>query len=354
MPYSKLLQAYIDKSGLTLDEITERCKARGIDIHPTYISKLRNGTRPAPSEEISRVLAEVLEGNPDELIFEGYLSKTPLPIINLLHRLQGIFSEIKEEVQAFISFVSRPENSQDLERLSRSMGQTPDDTRRYLLNGASNLDKWPVELQLEFIASLLDNIEIREIIHAARSAEEKASRKKIPLLGTIRAGVPILAAENWEEEIEIPSNLKAEFALRIVGDSMVFAGISPGDIALCNEADYASHGQIVAAGVEESEWRANLKFYVTHNGQTFLRSANPEYKDIEYGPDHRIIGTLAAVLKDSPPSLTNYQNLLRVKNYQDDSWTEVISAAVSNGIKPGQLIQLIEMQAAVAKQYAKN
>jgi len=53
MSYSKLLQAYIDKSGLTLDEITERCKAKGIDIHPTYISKLRNGTRPAPSEEIS-------------------------------------------------------------------------------------------------------------------------------------------------------------------------------------------------------------------------------------------------------------------------------------------------------------
>lgn len=80
MNYSELLSSYIESSGLTLDQIVDRCKQRGVEIHPTYISKLRKGLRPAPSEEISKALAESLGQNPDDLILAGHLERTPTPI----------------------------------------------------------------------------------------------------------------------------------------------------------------------------------------------------------------------------------------------------------------------------------
>ncbi len=44
--------------------------------------------------------------------------------------------------------------------------------------------------------------------------------KSIPLLGTIRAGLPLLAEENWDEQVEVSANLQADYALRVTGDSM--------------------------------------------------------------------------------------------------------------------------------------
>ncbi|TEB06492.1 LexA repressor [Pelotomaculum schinkii] len=354
MSYAKLLQTYMERSGLTLDEITEGCRAKGLAIHPTYISKLRNGARNAPSEEISRVLAEVLGGDPEKLVMEGYLSKIPPVIMERLEKLEDIFSEIKDEVINSITVITKPEHYESLEKLSDSMGKPPGELKKYLSNGANNIDKWPLELQMEFVASLIENIEIGKIAHITFLTGKKYVRNRVPVLGTIRAGIPILAEENWEYEIESPSNIRADFALRVVGDSMIYAGINPGDLALCSHTDYANHGQIVAAGVEDNEWQANLKFYIKQGDRTLLRSANPEYKDIEFGPDHRVIGVLVAVLKESSPSLTDYQNLLRVKGYLDDSWTEVITSAVTNGIRPEQLKQLVEMQATVAKQFIKK
>lgn len=73
MSYSQLLSEYIKRSGKTLEQISIECGRKGVKIHPTYISKLRLGNRPAPSESISRALAEVTGGDPDELIREGFI-----------------------------------------------------------------------------------------------------------------------------------------------------------------------------------------------------------------------------------------------------------------------------------------
>jgi repressor LexA len=165
---------------------------------------------------------------------------------------------------------------------------------------------------------------------------------KIPLIGTIRAGLPLLAYDNWEGEIEIPKNLHADFALRITGDSMSWVGIHEGDIAILKKTDSPAHGMIVAAGIEEMVWSATLKFFIEGNGQPSLRSANPNYKDISLSPDHRIIGQVIRIYKD-PPSLQAYNNLLIIKENADSKWQGAIQKAASLGLDGEKVEQLIAL-----------
>lgn len=175
-----------------------------------------------------------------------------------------------------------------------------------------------------------------------RSVLAGGKQKKIPLIGTIRAGLPLLAFDNWEGEIEIAESLNADFALRIIGDSMSWVGIHEGDIAILKKTENPIHGMIVAAGIEELFWSASLKFFVQESGQSFLRSANPNYKDIPVGPDHRIIGHVVFIYKD-PPSLQVYKNFLIVKENADIKWHNAVQRAVSLGLDGDKVEQLITL-----------
>jgi repressor LexA len=82
---------------------------------------------------------------------------------------------------------------------------------------------------------------------------------KIPLIGTIACGTPILAVENIEDEVDIPEEIHADFALRCKGDSMIDADIHSGDIVYIRQQDEVDPGQIAAVLVEDE---ATLKrFY---------------------------------------------------------------------------------------------
>ena len=80
MDYKEHLQKLIKESNLTLREIADRCRELGQSIDPSYISKIQTGKLPPPSEEVSRVLAGVLGGDPTELIWHGYIEKAPKEI----------------------------------------------------------------------------------------------------------------------------------------------------------------------------------------------------------------------------------------------------------------------------------
>ena len=83
--------------------------------------------------------------------------------------------------------------------------------------------------------------------------------RKIPLLGTIACGEPLLAAENIECDVDIPEHIKADFALRCKGDSMIGADILDGDIVYILQQDTVENGQIAAVLIEDE---ATLKrFY---------------------------------------------------------------------------------------------
>ena len=99
---------------------------------------------------------------------------------------------------------------------------------------------------------------------------------RVPLLGQVRAGMPILAVENYEGYIDYPLMNRAYaanelFALRITGDSMIEAGILDGDIIVVKKEMSAENGEIVVALVDDG---ATVKTFYRENGHFRLQPEN--------------------------------------------------------------------------------
>ena len=98
----------------------------------------------------------------------------------------------------------------------------------------------------------------------------------VPVLGTVAAGQPILAQENYERSIHLDRSLirgsDAVYALRVRGDSMIEEGIMEGDIVIVRQQSTARNGDIVVAMVEEE---ATVKFYFHEGHRIRLQPAHP-------------------------------------------------------------------------------
>lgn len=175
--------------------------------------------------------------------------------------------------------------------------------------------------------------------------EPKSSPKinKVPLLGPIKAGVPILSTDNYTETIEPPGGVIADFAAPVEGDSMIYAGIHPGDIAFFRECKEPRPGYIVASRVLDYDAAVNLKFYVQKNGQAVLRSANPEYKDIPFTKNHAVVGIMTGLIRDGAPGVKDYESIIYSKERLDERWNKAVYQAVADGISPEQFISLVSM-----------
>lgn len=119
--------------------------------------------------------------------------------------------------------------------------------------------------------------------------------KPIPLLGTIAAGIPILAEQNIEEYFNLDSKIKADFALRVKGDSMINVNILDNDIVFIHQQEELETGEIGAVLIGSS---ATLKRFYRMNGQVILQAENPAYEPIILSSgDVRILGKLVANLR---------------------------------------------------------
>jgi transcriptional regulator with XRE-family HTH domain len=96
--YSSLLSDLIDKSGLSLTEITQKAEEYGQKITTSYLSKLKNGKMPPPSFKISIVLAQALNVEPDLLILAGIKDHNEADKVELENSLDEIYPEKKEVV----------------------------------------------------------------------------------------------------------------------------------------------------------------------------------------------------------------------------------------------------------------
>lgn len=103
--------------------------------------------------------------------------------------------------------------------------------------------------------------------------------KKIPLLGTIACGEPILAQENIEEIIDIPEDIKADFALRCKGDSMIDARILDGDIVYIRQQPTVNNGEIAAVLIGDE---ATLKRVYISGDTVTLVACNAKYQPFVY------------------------------------------------------------------------
>jgi repressor LexA len=124
----------------------------------------------------------------------------------------------------------------------------------------------------------------------------------IPIVGTVAAGVPILAQENIEDVVHFPERWAStgSFLLKVQGDSMVGAHILDGDYVLVQPQQSAHDGDIVVALLGDE---ATVKrFHETRAGIT-LKAENPTFKDIQVTPEDaaargfQIVGTVAGVMR---------------------------------------------------------
>lgn len=122
----------------------------------------------------------------------------------------------------------------------------------------------------------------------------------LPLLGQIAAGVPILAQEQVEDLIPVPSemvrNIEGAFLLRVRGDSMSGEGILPRDLVVVKPQQVANHGDLVAVLLGEE---ATVKRIHFDTGRVKLVPSNPAYNPIVIEQeDARIIGRIVGLIRD--------------------------------------------------------
>ncbi len=118
---------------------------------------------------------------------------------------------------------------------------------------------------------------------------------RIPILGAVAAGSPILAQERVEGYLTLDSVGRGGdcFALRVRGDSMLNAGILPGDYVVVRQQPEANPGEIVVALIGEE---ATVKRYCLRDGKVWLTPENDDYAPID-GADAQILGIVIAALR---------------------------------------------------------
>jgi repressor LexA len=139
-----------------------------------------------------------------------------------------------------------------------------------------------------------------ELVGRGKQAETvEAELPKLPLLGQIAAGGPLLAEQNVEDEISVPERLRGDFLLRVKGESMIEAGILDGDIVVVRRAQDARDGEIVVAlaGDDESADEATVKTFYRESGRIRLQPENSALEPI-YAQHVQILGKVVGVFRE--------------------------------------------------------
>ncbi len=119
----------------------------------------------------------------------------------------------------------------------------------------------------------------------------------IPILGKVQAGLPTLAVEDIEGYLSLDSIVFSDdniFALKVKGESMIEAGIMPGDLVLVRRQAMAQTGETVVALVGEE---ATVKHLRRKGSQFYLDPANPEFQPIPVTTDVSIVGKVISVIR---------------------------------------------------------
>jgi repressor LexA len=123
---------------------------------------------------------------------------------------------------------------------------------------------------------------------------------RLPLLGQIAAGSPLLAEENVEDRIAVPEPLgrSADFLLNVRGDSMIEAGILDGDTLVVRKQEDAINGDIVVAlvGDDESANEATVKTFYRESGRIRLQPENSALEPI-YADHVQVLGKVVGVFR---------------------------------------------------------
>ena len=130
---------------------------------------------------------------------------------------------------------------------------------------------------------------------APRIVEPEIPADRVPIVGNVAAGTPILAQECIEDYLTFDTNGRdgEYFALRVRGESMLYAGILPGDLVVVHQQQEARNGEIVVALLEDE---ATVKRLQRKGSEVWLMPENPDYSPID-GRNATILGKVSAVIR---------------------------------------------------------
>jgi len=131
------------------------------------------------------------------------------------------------------------------------------------------------------------------------AATEALDVTRLPLVGDIAAGGPLLAEQNIEDYLPMPASAKGDFLLRVKGESMIDAGILDGDLVIVQRAQDARNGEIVVAlaGDDESADEATVKTFYRESGRVRLQPENASLDPI-YARHVQILGRVVGVFRE--------------------------------------------------------
>ena len=146
---------------------------------------------------------------------------------------------------------------------------------------------------------------VRKWIEAGLVSKDDAGRlipgrafRALKILGTVAAGWPSPAEEEMVDTISLDDwligNKESSFMLKVSGDSMIDAGIHPGDMVILERGREPKNGDVVVAEVDR-EW--TIKHYDKRGGRVTLRAANKKYQPITPREELRIAGVVTAVIR---------------------------------------------------------
>lgn len=135
----------------------------------------------------------------------------------------------------------------------------------------------------------------RAIALAEQVSQQPQPEDRIPIVGNVAAGSPILAEECIEDYLTFDTGGHGDeyFALRVRGESMLNAGILPGDLVVVRRQQTANNGEIVVALLEDE---ATVKRLSRRNGEIWLLPENDDYSPID-GTCATIMGKVTAVVR---------------------------------------------------------
>jgi repressor LexA len=122
---------------------------------------------------------------------------------------------------------------------------------------------------------------------------------RLPLVGEIAAGGPLLAEQNIEDYLPMPASARGDFLLRVKGESMIEAGILDGDLVIVQRTQDARNGEIVVAlaGDDESADEATVKTFYRESDRVRLQPENSSLEPI-YARHVQILGRVVGVFRE--------------------------------------------------------
>ncbi len=148
-----------------------------------------------------------------------------------------------------------------------------------------------------YMNSLVERGLIKKAGNRNRAVSLKQGVINVPLIGTVAAGQPIFATENYDGVYSIPSNFftgEDLFMLNVHGDSMINIGMYEGDKIIVRKQESADNGDIVVALVDDS---ATVKRFFKRNGKIILHPENDDMEDFIFD-DVRILGKVVGLMRN--------------------------------------------------------